>query len=310
MPILLVVSMLPAVLAVPYVSGGLLRWYVAGSFASALGVAMLGSLQDVTGFSDDLPSWVPPAVVVGFTPFVAGMVAYVALTNGDARLDALEDALRTRVRVVAAGDRERRRIERDLHDGVQQRLTGVAVQLAMTQVRVDSGHPEAAETLGVLRGDLREAIVELRDFAHGIYPPALTQQGLSVALRSVVGRLPQPVRTDLRTSRRYPPEIENAIYFCCLEALQNVQKHAPAATRVTVTMREHRASLRFEVSDDGPGFDRSRTTAGAGFDNMADRLGVVGGHLRIRSAVGGGTVVGGAVPLPQRPGARGGSPAR
>ena len=302
MPILLVVSMLPAVLAVPYVSGSRLRWYVAGSFASALGVALLGSVQDVTGFSDDLPSWVPPAVVVGFTPFVAGMVAYVALTNGDARGDMLAEALRTRARVVAAGDRERRRIERDLHDGIQQRLTGVAVQLAVTQAQVLPDDPAVAEALGVVRGDLREAIVELRDFAHGIYPPALTQRGLSVALRSVLARLPLPVRADLRASRRYPAEIENAVYFCCLEALQNVQKHARSATTVTVTLREQRASLRFEVSDDGPGFDPAAAPGGVGFDNMADRLGAAGGHLRVRSVLGQGTVVGGAVPLPHRSG--------
>jgi signal transduction histidine kinase len=318
MPILLVATLLPTVLAVPYVSGRHLRWYVAGSFVSALAVAMLGSLQDVTGFSDDLPSWVPPAVVVGFTPFVAGMVAFVAVTNANALRDSLADALRTnaqlaaaqealsantealrasRARVVAAGDRERRRIERDLHDGVQQRLTGVAVRLAITQERISDAAPAAAEEIGTLRTELREAVVELRDLAHGVYPPALTQRGLKPAVRSVLARFPLPVTADLRASDRYPAEAENAVYFCCLEALQNVLKHAPSASTVTVLLCEVGSVLQFEVRDDGPGFDQRDRVEGIGFDNMADRLGAAGGRLVVTSAPGTGTSVGGFVPV-------------
>jgi signal transduction histidine kinase len=297
MPVLLVSSLLPAVLAVPYVSRGLLRWYVAGSFVTALGVAMLGSLQDVTGFSDDLPTWVPPTVIVGFTPFVAGMVAFMALTNATA-LRANAEALRvSRARVVAAGDRERRRIERDLHDGAQQRLTGVAVRLARTQERIAEVEPAAAGELGELRQELRGAIVELRDLAHGIYPPALTERGLTAAVRNALATFPLPVAAELSAAGRYPPGAENAVYFCCLEALQNVLKHAPSATRVAITLAELDATLRFEVQDDGPGFDQSAQASGVGFDNMADRLGAVGGDVAVTSALGRGTSVVGVVPL-------------
>lgn len=154
-----------------------------------------------------------------------------------------------------------------------------------------------------LRADLREAIQELRDFAHGIYPPLLMDGGLGEALSAAAARAPLPTRVDARGVGRYPEEIESAIYFCCLEALQNAGKHAGDGASATVRIWEEGGGLHFDVRDDGAGFDTARHGAGAGVTNMSDRLGAVGGSVCVESVPGGGTRVLGAAPLPPGPGA-------
>jgi signal transduction histidine kinase len=205
----------------------------------------------------------------------------------------------SRARIVSAADASRRRLERDLHDGAQQHLVGLSVKLGLAgQIAQDS--PDAVTGLiEDLRADVRAATAALRELAHGIYPPLLRDQGLAPALRAAAGRGPLDCRLDV-DGGRFPSELEAAVYFCCLEAMQNAGKHAGPEATVTVTVRSGAEALAFSVMDDGVGFDPS-AAAGHGFENMRDRLGAFGGTLEVVSAPGAGTTVTGTLPL--RPGA-------
>ena len=207
------------------------------------------------------------------------------------------DALReSRARIVASGDAERRRIERNLHDGAQQHLVALAVNLRLTR-DMFADDPEAGlEMLDGLAGEVQETIQELRQLAHGIYPPLLVDSGLVEALRAAANRNPLPVEILADGIGRYPSETEAAVYFCCLEALQNAAKHAPDA-RVELRVWEESGGLLFTVTDDGPGFDPETAQHGHGYVNMADRLGAIGGTVRWESQIGKGSVVRGSVPL-------------
>ena len=207
------------------------------------------------------------------------------------------DALReSRARIVASGDAERRRVERNLHDGAQQHLVALAVNLRLAKdIIVDD--PEAGlEMLDQLAVEVQETIQELRELAHGIYPPLLVDSGLVEALRAAANRNPLPVEIVAEGIGRYPSEAEAAVYFCCLEALQNAAKHAPDA-RVEVRLWEESGGLLFTVTDDGPGFDPEKAQRGHGYVNMADRLGAIGGTVRWDSQIGKGSQVRGSVPL-------------
>jgi signal transduction histidine kinase len=207
------------------------------------------------------------------------------------------DALReSRARIVASGDAERRRVERNLHDGAQQHLVALAVNLRLaTDILTDD--PEAGrEMLAQMAEDVQLTIRELRELAHGIYPPLLADSGLAEALRAAGSRSPLPVTVVADGISRYTPEIEAAIYFCCLEALQNAGKHAPQA-EVEVRVWEDSGGLLFSVADNGPGFDAQKARAGHGFINMADRLGAIGGTVRWESRPGHGSTVSGSIPL-------------
>jgi signal transduction histidine kinase len=207
------------------------------------------------------------------------------------------DALReSRARIVASGDAERRRVERNLHDGAQQRLVALAVNLRLTRDIIVDDQDSGLEMLDQLAGEVQETIQELRELAHGIYPPLLVDSGLVEALRAAANRNPLPVEIHSDGIGRYGPETEAAIYFCCLEALQNAAKHAPEA-HVQLNLWEESGGLLFTVSDDGPGYDAERATKGHGYVNMADRLGAIGGTVRWESVVGQGSVVRGSVPL-------------
>ena len=221
-----------------------------------------------------------------------------ALQASHDQLRRQADELRaSRARVVAAADAERRRIERDLHDGAQQHLVALAVNLRLARELADSDPSQARAVLEELTGDVRDALEEFRDLAHGIYPPLLAERGLREGLRSAVARAPVPARLEAATIGRYPPEVEATLYFCCLEALQNAGKHAGGGARVSVRLWEDDDALRFEVVDDGPGFDVEARPPGVGLTNMGDRLGALGGRLSIASTPGAGTQVAGAVPL-------------
>jgi signal transduction histidine kinase len=209
------------------------------------------------------------------------------------------DALQaSRARIVAVADAERRRIERNLHDGAQQHLVALAVKLRLARQLSDADADAAKALLEELGKDLQDAVQELRDLAHGIYPPLLMDRGLGEALRAAAGRAALPTEVIAEGIGRYTPEIEAAVYFCCLEAMQNAGKHAGDDASITVTIRENEGALQFEVADDGAGFEPGRGPSGAGFVNMGDRLGAIGGSLRVESAPGRGTRVTGAVRLP------------
>ncbi|HTX85110.1 MAG TPA: ATP-binding protein, partial [Streptosporangiaceae bacterium] len=187
------------------------------------------------------------------------------------------------------------RLERNLHDGAQQNLVALAVNLRLARDMLDE--PEAAgEMLDQLAEDLKVTIADLRNLAHGIYPPLLADSGLGRALEAAASRSPLAVSVTAPGIGRYSADIEAAVYFCCLEALQNAAKHAPGAN-VEVRVWEESGGLLFSVRDDGPGFNVARARHGHGYTNMADRLGAIGGTVRWQSEPGHGATVQGSVPL-------------
>ena len=210
-----------------------------------------------------------------------------------------EELRGSRQRLVAAQDAERRRLERDLHDGAQQQLVALAVNVQVAQALVRSEPTEAEALLGEVGDQAREALGTLRDLARGIYPPALADRGLPAALEAHLAkaRPSATLEADLSVaSARYTPEVEAAVYFCCQEALQNCAKHAGSAP-VTVRLAVDDGWLVFTVADAGPGFELTAARhVGSGLQNMADRLAALGGILEVRSQPGEGTTVVGRVP--------------
>jgi signal transduction histidine kinase len=208
---------------------------------------------------------------------------------------SLEELSQSRARIVAVGDRERRRIERDLHDGAQQRLVALRVRLGLVAERLDTDSPVNADAIRELETQVDETIDEVRSFARGIYPSLLAQRGLTEALRAAGRSASLPTIVDAPQIGRYAPEVEATVYFSCMEALQNAVKHAHGATGVTITLA-HNPHLRFQVSDDGSGFDTNHSVTGAGITNLRDRLAAVGGELHVESQPGKGTTVRGVIP--------------
>ena len=204
----------------------------------------------------------------------------------------------SRARIVSTADASRRQIERNLHDGAQQHLVAMAVKLGLAR-KLASNDPASVDSLlGQLRDDVQETLTQLRELAHGIYPPLLRDHGLSEALRNAASRASLPTTVDVEVVRRFGAEVEAAVYFCCLEALQNAGKHAGDAAKARVRIAEEGGALTFEVSDDGAGFDPSDAAESHGFVNMRDRLGAFGGSLDVISAPGRGAVVRGRLPVP------------
>jgi signal transduction histidine kinase len=212
-----------------------------------------------------------------------------------AELQATIDSLRaSRRRLVRAQDSERQRIERNLHDGAQQQLVALTVQLSLLDdAAEDPG--EVRQLAGELRTGLHAALDDLRALARGIYPPLLADQGLPTALRAQAGRTPLPVLVEADGVGRYHRDVEAAVYFCILEALQNVAKYARASL-VTVALACPDGHLRFCVVDDGDGFNAAEVSHGTGLQGMADRLDALGGTLDVRSAPGSGTTITGTLP--------------
>ena len=213
---------------------------------------------------------------------------------------ALIDDLRaSRVRLVAAQNEERRRIERNIHDGAQQQLVALAVKLRLADTLVGSDEARAHAMLAELGADTNQALEDLRDLARGIYPPLLADKGLPAALESQARKSTIPVSVESDGVGRYPQEAEAAVYFSCLEALQNVAKYAEASV-ATVRLAQTNGELTFEVSDDGRGFDPDAAERGTGLQGIADRLAALGGTLDVRSAPGEGATLVGSIPVAER----------
>jgi signal transduction histidine kinase len=208
----------------------------------------------------------------------------------------IEDLRSSRQRLVAAQDEERRRLERNLHDGAQQQLVAVAVKVRLAENLVGRD-AEQREALHAILQDTQEALENLRDLARGIYPPLLADRGLPEALEAQARKIPFPVTFEFDGVERYPPEVEAALYFCVLEALQNAAKYADASN-ATVRLREWEGDLDLSIVDDGRGFDLQSTPLGMGLQNMTDRLAALGGRLEIKTAAGRGTNVLGRIPIP------------
>ena len=201
-------------------------------------------------------------------------------------------------RVLAAGDADRQRIERDLHDGVQQRLTGLRIRLALAAESFqERGDTNASAALHEFGEEVQQAIEEVRAFARGVYPLMLTSEGLGPAVISASRYAAAPVTVSARGLHRCLLEVESAVYFTCLAAIDNAAKHAGPA-EVSVRAWDTAQALHFTVRDTGCGFDPNRTPSGAGLSNMHDRIAAVGGTLVVDSRASHGTRLHGSVPDP------------
>jgi signal transduction histidine kinase len=236
---------------------------------------------------------------------VADLAAQAALVLRNVRLTEdlrarLEDLKAAQKRLVSAQDHERRRLERNIHDGAQQQLVALTVKLRLAQGLATKDGARTADMLEQLQSDTTSALEDLRDLARGIYPPLLADQGLPAALEAQARRSVVPIELDIDGVRRYPAEVEAAVYFSILEAVQNVAKYAEA-TSVRIELRDGDGALRFLVRDDGRGFDASDRTYGSGLQGIADRLEALDGAMDVRSAPGEGTQVRGSVPVETAP---------
>jgi signal transduction histidine kinase len=235
---------------------------------------------------------------------VQDLASQAALVFRNARLTAelrakIEELRASRRRLVETQNAERRKIERNLHDGAQQQLVALRVQLGLLDKL--AADPERVHVMTAqLQDALQSALDDLRDLARGIYPPLLADQGLAVALDAQARKAAAPTTVESDGIGRYSEEIESAVYFCALEAMQNVAKYADAATTV-VRLSQTDGQLVFEIQDDGKGFDPGTTSYGTGLQGMADRLDAIGGTLEITSAPARGTMVRGRIAVSRSP---------
>jgi len=209
------------------------------------------------------------------------------------------DLRSSRQRIVAAQDEERRRLERNIHDGAQQHLVALAVKLRLAKTALQTDPERGRLMLQEIGGEVDAALDTLRSLALGIYPPLLEEQGIAAALAAQYTRSELPVRMETDGIGRYPIELEAAVYFCTLEALQNAAKYA-RATSITIAFRERDDDLEFSVADDGVGFSTETNGSGTGIQGMRDRMAVFGGDAEIESSPGRGTIVRGRVPVSER----------
>ena len=261
------------------------------------------ALREIDDGSGPIAAIEMDAGLVGDAELSDAIVSLVKAALRESRLKvdlqtSLSDLDDSRRRLATAADAERRRIERDLHDGAQQRLIALRMRLSLAEDLLREDSAAASDAIRGLGEDVDHALEEIRSLAHGIYPPLLADRGLPDALRSVARR--SMLRVDIRAAglSRQAPEIEAAVYFACREALQNAAKHADGSERARILLDQGRRHLTFEVTDHGEGFDPEVARAGTGLRNMRDRIESVGGTLTILSSTGRGTTVSGRVPLP------------
>jgi signal transduction histidine kinase len=202
----------------------------------------------------------------------------------------------SRLRIVAAADDQRRRIEHDIHDGAQQQLLAIGATLALAETVAGQDEERERALVAQLKAETSGALETLRELARGIYPPLLADQGLAAAVSAHASKAPGQVEVDAVGVGRYPADLETAIYFCCVEALQNAARHAPGSA-IRVSLAEDEGQVVFSVTDDGPGFVPATPPAGTGLRNMGDRLAALGGSCQIDSSPGVGTTIAGRIGL-------------
>ncbi len=225
---------------------------------------------------------------------IDGLASQAGLALRNVQL--VDDLRASRRRIVTAQDERAKKLERDIHDGAQQQLVALAVKLRLLEQTIDRD-PEQARGMAAQLGSAANAALEdLRDLARGIYPPLLADRGLQAALEAQARKAAMPVTVDADGIERFGADVESAIYFSCLEALQNAAKYSGART-VNVRLSNGSGELRFEVRDDGRGFDASATAYGTGLTGIADRLAALGGEVVVTSAPGDGCAVAGRVPV-------------
>lgn len=297
-PLTALLTMVPLLVAYPYMSARWVHALMVVAVVGSAGVAALGEWRRVEQFNELW--WVDAIVIASSLP--AGVLVVVLLVRGAyVRLQEQSDQLTaSRMRIVEVADAARRSLERDLHDGAQQRLLTMSVTIERARKQLQAGQPDdASALLDQLAADNREVLLELRELARGIYPPLLSERGLVAALQSTARRSTVPVTLDVADFERPTRQVEAAAYFCILEALTNATKHA-GATEVLVSIRGL-PHLTFTVSDDGRGFDRALVEDG-GLLGMEARVAAAGGTLRLESAPGRGTTIRGSFPPVPRSG--------
>jgi signal transduction histidine kinase len=286
-PLTALLTMVPLLVAYPYLST---RWVHPLMVVAVVGSAAIVALGEWRRVEEVDQLWWVNALVVSLS-LPAGVLVVVLLVRGAyTRLQEQSTQLTdSRTRIVEVADAARRSLERDLHDGAQQRLLAMSVTIERVRKELEAGRQEGATTLlGQLAADNREVLVELRELARGIYPPLLAERGLVAALQSTARRSTVPVTLDVADFERPSRQVEAAAYFCILEALTNAAKHA-GASEVLVTVRGL-PHLSFTVSDNGSGFDQALVEAG-GLLGMEARMEAAGGRLRLETAPGRGTTV-------------------
>lgn len=307
-PVMVLTVLMPMVLATPYLNRPqLLRTIVLGTIVVGL-VAAIGLLNDDGGALPDLDDELELLLVIGALMAQIAPIGLVVWQNNriqqqnlgratglNARLLQSQDELAaSRRRVVEAADTERRRIERDIHDGAQQRLVALGIRLRLLEGQTKD-LPSVHHAVETLVAELDGAVEEVRELAHGIYPPLLQSRGLVDALSAVARRSALPVSATLDDIGRLDQSIETALYFTAIEALTNAAKHAPDSS-VDLSLAETDNTLRLTVVDDGPGFEVDETIRSHGTHNMGDRVAAVGGQLEVSSTPGTGTTVTAVVP--------------
>jgi signal transduction histidine kinase len=208
----------------------------------------------------------------------------------------IEELRASRQRLVAAQDAERRRLERNIHDGAQQQLVALTVKLRLLEQTAARDPAKAVEIAEQLQHETTTALEDLRDLARGIYPPLLADEGLPAALTAQARKAEIPVIVRADEVGRFSQDVEAAVYFSCLEALQNVAKYANAS-RVTISLARSDGHLVFAVADDGIGFDPAAAHRGTGLQGIADRMDALRGRLEVESAPGAGTTLSGSLPV-------------
>ena len=281
--------------ALPLADGGQLPAFEAASRAVAVrhGDELLGALALLKPRNEPLTQ--AEDKLLQHLASQAGLV----FRNGrlTAELQATIEELRaSRRRLVEAQDEERRKIERNLHDGAQQQLVALSIQLGLLQESADDA-ASVRQLTPELQKSARAALDDLRALARGIYPPLLAEQGLVLALKAQARKTAVPVTIEAQGIQRYPQDLEATVYFCALEALQNIAKYA-GASRADVRLSCSGGSLYFTITDDGAGFDTTTARDGTGLQGMADRLAALGGSLHLRSHPGQGTTVSARLPVP------------
>ena len=225
---------------------------------------------------------------------IVGLASQAGLALRNVRL--VDDLRASRRRIVAAQDERAKKLERNIHDGAQQQLVALAVKLRLLEQQIERDPANARAMATELQGTANETLEDLRGLARGIYPPLLADKGLGAALEAQARKAAVPVTVSADHIERFGADIESAVYFSCLEALQNAAKYADAR-EVQVRLTNGARDLRFEVTDDGRGFDPATTSYGTGLQGIADRLAALGGELTVTSAPGDGTAVAGSIPL-------------
>lgn len=310
-PIFPLAALFPAIVAATYVRRDQFQRYLIASVAIATLATFAGLFVDLTGIRSDVPNWILVMLQAIFVPSMTGIVGFLAVQNfartrsalaslrvahDGARLQANE-LLASRSRMLHATNRERRRIERDLHDGTQQHFVALGLRLSALKAALPGESTRLHQDVDDLRDDVREAQRNLRNLTAAIYPPTLTQHGLAPAVRAIADRYTSNVTTEIDDVGRCDADVEAAVYFTFMEALQNAAKHAGAEASVTLKLSRDGRQLEFSIADDGAGFVPSPASDPGGLVNMVDRVGAVLGEVEVSSAPGEGTVVSGSVPV-------------